>query len=117
MEYKMVTIPFDLETAKKINIGERVGQIVTEKGRNRAEIVYEDNSSICPLLVVIHSRMRQYGTPCSQKSKIEKSAGRWRVYTISWSIKFNGPLYGRTKQSIHLCFGISPLLDVVLVQY
>lgn len=55
MEYKMVTIPFDLETAKKINIGERVGQIVTEKGRNRAEIVYEDNSSIYPLLVVIHS--------------------------------------------------------------
>lgn len=55
MEYEMVTIPFDLETAKKINIGERVGQIVTEKGRNRAEIVYEDNSSICPLLVVIHS--------------------------------------------------------------
>lgn len=28
---------------------------MTEKGRNRAEIVYEDNSSICPLLVVIHS--------------------------------------------------------------
>lgn len=55
MEQKMVTIPFDLETAKKINIGERVGQIVTEKGRNRAEIVYEDNSSNCPLLVVIHS--------------------------------------------------------------
>lgn len=28
---------------------------MTEKGRNRAEIVYEDNSSIYPLLVVIHS--------------------------------------------------------------
>ncbi len=28
---------------------------MTEKGRNRAEIVYEDNSSNCPLLVVIHS--------------------------------------------------------------
>lgn len=55
MEHKMVTIPFDLETAKKINIGEIVGQIVTEKGQNRAEIVYEDNSSNCPLLVVIHS--------------------------------------------------------------
>lgn len=55
MEYKMVTIPFDLETAKKINTGERVGEIVTEKGRNRAEIVYDDNSLICPLLVVIHS--------------------------------------------------------------
>lgn len=51
----MVTIPFDLETAKKINIGGIVGRIVTEKGRNRAEIVYEDNSSNCPLLVVIHS--------------------------------------------------------------
>lgn len=55
MEHKMVTIPFDLETAKKINIGGIVGRIVTEKGRNRAEIVYEDNSSNCPLLVVIHS--------------------------------------------------------------
>lgn len=50
-----IVVPFDLNTARKINIGERVGQIVTEKGRNRAEIVYEDNSSICPLLVVIHS--------------------------------------------------------------
>ena len=55
----------------------------------------------------------QHGTPCGQKSKVEKFAERWRVYTISWSIKFNGPLYGRTKQSIRLCFGISPLLDVV----
>lgn len=55
MEQKTVTIPFDLETAKRINIGGIVGRIVTEKGRNRAEIVYEDNSSICPLLVVIHS--------------------------------------------------------------
>lgn len=55
MEQKTATIPFDLETAKKINIGEMAGRIVTEKGQNRAEIVYEDNSSSCPLLVVIHS--------------------------------------------------------------
>lgn len=40
MEQKTVTIPFDLETAKRINIGGIVGRIVTEKGRNRAEIVY-----------------------------------------------------------------------------
>lgn len=50
-----IIVPFDLETAKKINIGEIAGRIVTEKGQNRAEIVYEDNSSSCPLLVVIHS--------------------------------------------------------------
>ncbi len=55
MEQRTTTIPFDLETAKKINIGEIAGRIVTEKGQNRAEIVYEDNSSNCPLLVVIHS--------------------------------------------------------------
>lgn len=55
MEQKTATIPFDLETAKKINIGEMAGRIVAEKGQNRAEIVYEDNSSSCPLLVVIHS--------------------------------------------------------------
>lgn len=45
MEQRTATIPFDLETAKKINIGEIAGRIVTEKGQNRAEIVYEDNSS------------------------------------------------------------------------
>ena len=56
MEHKMVTIPFDLETAKKINIGAIVGRIVTEKGQNRAEIVYEDDlCNAYPLLVVIHS--------------------------------------------------------------
>lgn len=55
MEQRTATIPFDLETAKKINIGEIAGRIVTEKGQNRAEIVYEDNSSNYPLLVVIHS--------------------------------------------------------------
>lgn len=31
MEQRTATIPFDLETAKKINIGEIAGRIVTEK--------------------------------------------------------------------------------------
>ena len=39
MEHKMATIPFDLETAKKIREGKIPGQIVTEKGRDRAEPV------------------------------------------------------------------------------
>lgn len=50
-----IIVPFDLNTARKIKSGEIAGRIVTEKGQNRAEIVYEDNSSNCPLLVVIHS--------------------------------------------------------------
>lgn len=56
MEHKMVTIPFDLETEKRIREGKISGRIVTEKGRNRAEIVYEDDlCNAYPLLVVIHS--------------------------------------------------------------
>lgn len=56
MEQKMVTIPFDLETAKRIREGKIPGQIVTEKGQNKAEIVYEDDlCNAYPLLVVIHS--------------------------------------------------------------
>lgn len=51
-----IIVPFDLNTARKINIGEIAGRIVTEKGQNRAEIVYEDNSSNCPLLVVIRPK-------------------------------------------------------------
>jgi hypothetical protein len=34
MEQKMATIPFDLETAKRIREGKIPGQIVTEKSRN-----------------------------------------------------------------------------------
>lgn len=41
MEQKMVTIPFDLETAKRIREGKIPGQIVTEKGRDRAEPVIQ----------------------------------------------------------------------------
>lgn len=56
MEQKMVTIPFDLETAKRIREGKIPGQIITEKGQNKAEIVYEDDlCNAYPLLVVIHS--------------------------------------------------------------
>jgi hypothetical protein len=50
-----IIVPFDLNTAKRIREGKISGRIVTEKGRDRAEIVYEDNLSNCPLLVVIHS--------------------------------------------------------------
>lgn len=56
MEQKTVTIPFDLETAKRIREGKIPGQIVTEKGQNKVEIVYEDDlCNAYPLLVVIHS--------------------------------------------------------------
>lgn len=56
MEQRTATIPFDLETAKRIREGKIPGQIVTEKGRDRAEIVYEDDlCNTYPLLVVIHS--------------------------------------------------------------
>lgn len=49
MEQRTATIPFDLETAKKINIGEIAGRIVTEKGQNR-EICWK-MTSIYHLLV------------------------------------------------------------------
>ena len=56
MEQRTATIPFDLETAKRIREGKIPGQIITEKGQNRAEIVYEDDlCNAYPLLVVIHS--------------------------------------------------------------
>ena len=36
----MITIPFDLELAKKINNGERNGMIVTDGDNYRVEFVY-----------------------------------------------------------------------------
>lgn len=48
-----IIVPFDLETAKKINIGEIAGRIVTEKGQNRAEIVYPFSSKYMGALISV----------------------------------------------------------------
>lgn len=55
MEQNMITIPFDLELAKKINNGEYNGTIVTA-GRNfRVEFVYYKEDGIYPILGVVHT--------------------------------------------------------------
>lgn len=50
----MITIPFDLELAKKINNGERNGMIVTDGDNYRVEFVYHREESF-PILGVIHT--------------------------------------------------------------
>lgn len=54
MGKKMITIPFDLELAKKINNGERNGMIVTDGDNYRVEFVYHREESF-PILGVIHT--------------------------------------------------------------
>lgn len=49
-----ITIPFDLELAKKINNGERNGMIVTDGDNYRVEFVYHREESF-PILGVIHT--------------------------------------------------------------
>lgn len=41
MEHKMVIIPFDLETAKRIREGKISGRIVTEKGQIGITPIYK----------------------------------------------------------------------------
>lgn len=41
----MITIPFDLELAKKINNGERNGMIVTDGDNYRVEFVYPNRNN------------------------------------------------------------------------
>lgn len=50
----MITIPFNLELAKKINNGERNGMIVTDGDNYRVEFVYHREESF-PILGVIHT--------------------------------------------------------------
>lgn len=50
-----ITIPFDLETAKKIMSGELNGSIVTTTEKHKVEIVYQEEGSVRPILAVIHS--------------------------------------------------------------
>lgn len=49
----MITIPFDLELAKKINNGERNGMIVTDGDNYRVEFVYHREEPF-PILGVIY---------------------------------------------------------------
>lgn len=46
MEHKMVTIPFDLETAKKIRKGERVGECGSNRPHDILGIKYDSFGTI-----------------------------------------------------------------------
>lgn len=55
MEQNMITIPFDLELAKKINNGEYNGTIVTSDRKCRVEFVYYKEEGMYPILGVVHT--------------------------------------------------------------
>lgn len=67
----MITIPFDLELAKKINNGERNGMIVTDGDNYRVEFVYHREESF-PILGVIHTE--------NMKIKATKYRNDYRVW-------------------------------------
>lgn len=55
MEQNMTTIPFDLETAKRIANGEQEGSIVTVGKRFKVELVYHIDTGVYQNLGVIHT--------------------------------------------------------------
>ena len=55
MEYKMITIPFDLEKAKRIQEGKEEGKIVTRNGRNARIVCWDVKNKHYSLVVLITS--------------------------------------------------------------
>jgi hypothetical protein len=55
MEQNMTTIPFDLETAKRIANGEQEGSIVTVGKKFKVELVYHIDTGVYQNLGVIHT--------------------------------------------------------------
>lgn len=69
MEQKMITIPFDVELAKKIQAGEYPGKIMTKDGRS-VRIVCFDAFNACPLVVLINDGKQEYGAMYNKKGII-----------------------------------------------
>ena len=70
METKMITIPFDLELAKKIQAGEHPGKIVTRDDKG-VRILCFDAFNAYPLVVLIKSENGEYS---AMYNKVGKSS-------------------------------------------
>ena len=68
MEQKMITIPFDVELAKKIQAGEHPGKVVTRDNKD-ARIVCFDAFNACPLVVLIKSISSEYSAMYNEVGK------------------------------------------------
>lgn len=55
METKYITIPFDLERAKRISSGEEQGKIVTRDGRSARIVCWDRNDKIYPIVALAKS--------------------------------------------------------------
>ena len=58
METKMITIPFEVEKAKKIQAGEEPGKIVTREGRNARVVCWDRHDDTYPIIALFWSKER-----------------------------------------------------------
>ena len=58
MEQKMITIPFEVEKAKKIQAGEEPGKIVTRAGRNVRVVCWDRHDDTYPIIALFWSEER-----------------------------------------------------------
>lgn len=58
MEQKMITIPFEVEKAKKIQAGEEPGKIVTRAGRNVRVVCWDRHDDTYPIIALFWSKER-----------------------------------------------------------
>ena len=61
METKMITIPFDVERAKKIQAGEELGKIVTRDGRNARVVCWDGRDDTHPIIALFWNEERSKG--------------------------------------------------------
>ena len=58
METKMITIPFDVERAKRIQAGEEPGKIVTRAGRNVRVVCWDRQDDTYPIIALLWNKER-----------------------------------------------------------
>lgn len=61
METKMITIPFDVERAKRIQAGEEPGKIVTRDGRNARVVCWDGRDDTHPIIALFWNEERSKG--------------------------------------------------------
>lgn len=96
METKYITIPFDLERAKRISSGEEQGKIVTRDGRN-VRIVCWDVKFIDPILALLEGKNGiEYAIEYQSSGKryiSEENADDLFISVPEWTTYKDGDIY------------------------
>ena len=108
MEIKYITIPFDLERAKRINSGEEQGKIVTRVGRNVRIVCWDRKDIDCIVALIETEDGVEHLVGCNSKGDyISSSESEYDLFLSvpEWTTFKDGDVYKTERGSVAIFNG------------